>query len=102
MLDALKQMLGKQYQPIAIALFVIVSLASLLAFGDSTLNTKIDTRITQSSAVVKAETALVEAHQEDVLKKHDQQIQLLQQSLTEIKMNLVEIKTDVKYLRERK
>jgi hypothetical protein len=102
MFDLLKQVLGKAYQPAAVLLFVLFSAISLVALGETTLTRRIDDRIGVAQSVLKVENQAAHERLGNDLVRHEEQLRLLQKNLDSINMSLVEIKTDVKYLRERK
>lgn len=94
--------LGKAYQPAAVVVFAIISVVSLLVLGDTALSNKIDRQIQGRMEVHQLIIKSADEKQTSAIDGHETRIRALESTMSQINTTLVEIKSDVKYLRESK
>lgn len=92
--------LGKAYQPAAILVFAIIAIVSLLVLGDTALSNKIDRQIQGRMEVQQLVLKSADEKQTTAIDGHETRIRALESTMSQINTTLVEIKSDVKYIRE--
>lgn len=92
--------LSKSYQPAAILIFAIISVVSMLVLGDTALSNKIDRQVQARLEVQQLVLKSADEKQTTAIDGHETRIRALESTMSQINTTLVEIKSDVKYLRE--
>lgn len=92
--------LGKTYQPAAILIFALISIVSMLVLGDTALSNKIDRQVQARMEVQQLVLKSADEKQSSAIDGHETRIRALESTMSQINTTLVEIKSDVKYIRE--